>query len=473
MDNNSRLLIIDDDEYLRERLDILLTAEDYQLEFATNGVEGLQKAKSFMPDLILLDVMMPGMNGFEVCEHIRKTPNLAEVPIIMLTALDDRDSRLRGITAGADDFLSKPPDKIELCTRIRSITRLNRYRRLLTERSRFEWAIEQLDEGFLLLNNGNEIRYMNSAARLYLGIPTEDKDNKHFLEYVETYKREPEEAWKNWPAQESQSQRYLVRPETKQERPLWLQVNVFSQNLNEQLVHLHDVSERVALRQQMWSFQMIVSHKLRTPLNAFGVLPMLLEDQEEYSQGTRKMLKILQTATERLQQQVIEVLQYADSSHLLKLNTTFPLSKLQSVITTIQEDIALNPITVCQDKILQDKTLTLSVQGIELVLRELLTNAKKFHPQQSPDIEISIKSLDTQTVTLTVSDNGQHLPTEILSQVWIPYYQHEKFFSGEIQGMGLGLAMIARMIWGSGGKCQLSNREDRVGIQVTLTLALT
>ena len=466
MSNNNRLLIIDDDEYIRERLDILLTAEGYQLAFAKNGLEGLQKAKEYMPDLILLDVMMPGMNGFQVCECVRTTPNLAEVPIIMLTALDDRDSRLRGIEAGADDFLSKPPDKVELCTRIRSITRLNRYRRLLTERSRFEWAIEQLKDGFLLLNDGDEIRYINSAARLYLG---ESEDG--FLQQIKKYKCEPEEAWKDWPVP-TKKQRYLVRPETNDERPLWLQVNVFSQNVNEQLVHLCNVTERIELRRQMWSFQMMVSHKLRTPLNAFAVLPMLIDEEQELSDETKQMLSLVQTATTRLQNQVLEVLQYADTNHLLKLNSTFCLSEFTSVLTPIQEELELKTVKLFQDKNLQEKILKLSEQGIELVLRELFTNAKKFHPQQSPQIEISIKDVDSQTVILSISDDGKHLPKEILSQVWTPYYQHEKFFSGEIQGMGLGLAMIARLIWGSGGKCQLYNRDDIVGVRVELTLPL-
>jgi putative two-component system response regulator len=79
-----------------------------------------------IPDLILLDVMMPGMDGFEVCRRLRADSVLGEVPILMITALDDRSSRLQGIQAGADDFITKPIDSVELLARVQGITRLNR-----------------------------------------------------------------------------------------------------------------------------------------------------------------------------------------------------------------------------------------------------------------------------------------------------------------------------------------------------------
>jgi signal transduction histidine kinase len=94
--------------------------------------------------LILLDVMMPGMDGFEVCRRIRSTPHLAEVPILILTALDDRDSLLKGIESGADDFLSKPVDRRELTARVRTITRLNRYRTLMEQRENIRHMAERV-----------------------------------------------------------------------------------------------------------------------------------------------------------------------------------------------------------------------------------------------------------------------------------------------------------------------------------------
>ena len=146
MKYKSTLLIVDDDPHTRDSIEALLIKEGYKLVFAENGKEAIKKAKKVNPDLILLDIMIPGMNGFEVCTVLRADNQLSEVPIILITTLDDRDSRIRGIESGADDFISKPFDRIELRTRIRSIIRLNRYRRLLNERSEKELIKNQRDK---------------------------------------------------------------------------------------------------------------------------------------------------------------------------------------------------------------------------------------------------------------------------------------------------------------------------------------
>jgi len=108
---------------------------------------------------------MPEMDGYEVCRRLRANPNVNTMPILMLTALDDRASRLAGIHAGADDFLSKPFDDLELAARLQTITRINRYRRLVAERSRFEWMVERSQDGYLVLDEACAISYANPKAR--------------------------------------------------------------------------------------------------------------------------------------------------------------------------------------------------------------------------------------------------------------------------------------------------------------------
>ena len=186
MKNPPTILIVDDQPSVRTVLDGVLAGEGYQLVFAHDGLEALKMVAELTPDLILLDVMMPQMDGFEVCTRLRANPKVAEVPIIMLTALDDHQSLLRGIEAGADDFLSKPFNHAELQSRIRTITRLNRYRRLLAERTKFEWVVEQADDGYLLVNDNDKLLYANPKARLYLGLEDEWNSNvpKSFLEVI-------------------------------------------------------------------------------------------------------------------------------------------------------------------------------------------------------------------------------------------------------------------------------------------------
>src|SRR5215211_4464564 len=100
MNRASTILIVDDEPSGRKTLEGLLYGHDYHLAFASSGIEAQAQATLLIPDLILLDVMMPGLDGFEVCRRLRADPQMAEVPIILVTALDDRDARLQGIEAG-------------------------------------------------------------------------------------------------------------------------------------------------------------------------------------------------------------------------------------------------------------------------------------------------------------------------------------------------------------------------------------
>jgi len=145
---SSTILIVDDEYSGRETLQSVLESEGYNLIMAENGPQAIEKAKTFLPDVILLDVMMPGMTGFEVCERIRNDPQVAEIPIIILTALDDRESLLKGLKAGADDFISKPFDRFELRARLIGITRLNRYHKLVLERERLQEAHARLMDAY-------------------------------------------------------------------------------------------------------------------------------------------------------------------------------------------------------------------------------------------------------------------------------------------------------------------------------------
>lgn len=138
MNVQPKILIIDDEPMARVALEALLSGEPYDLFFADNVIRGLAMAKDLSPDAILLDVMMPEMNGFEVCRTIRTMNILSDVPILLVTSLDDRPSRLEGLRAGADDFITKPYDRIELLARLHGIVRLNRYRRIAEQRRELE-----------------------------------------------------------------------------------------------------------------------------------------------------------------------------------------------------------------------------------------------------------------------------------------------------------------------------------------------
>jgi len=120
----ARVLVVDDILSNVKLLEAKLTAEYFEVVTAFNGAEALAKIEECDPDIVLLDVMMPGMDGFEVCRRIKHNPKTAHVPVVMVTALDQSADRVAGLDAGADDFLTKPVDDSALFARVRSLVRL-------------------------------------------------------------------------------------------------------------------------------------------------------------------------------------------------------------------------------------------------------------------------------------------------------------------------------------------------------------
>ena len=136
-EETATILIVDDNPDNRLLLASQLGMHGYNIVEADGGHQGIELARDHFPDLILLDVMMPVMNGFEVCTHLKADGNTAHIPIIMVTALRDIEYRIRGIEVGADEFLSRPHHREELLVRVRSLIRLKQARdRLEEERNR-------------------------------------------------------------------------------------------------------------------------------------------------------------------------------------------------------------------------------------------------------------------------------------------------------------------------------------------------
>jgi len=115
------ILVIDDEPYILRSLSYLLTREGYGVATASNGEEGLERVRSLRPPLMFLDIMMPNMNGYEVCEQVKQDPSLAGTYVIMLSAKGQQIDRERGLLGGADEYMTKPFSPREVAQRVRTI----------------------------------------------------------------------------------------------------------------------------------------------------------------------------------------------------------------------------------------------------------------------------------------------------------------------------------------------------------------
>ncbi len=469
------LLLVDDLAANRDTLRELLHEKNYEFIEAPDGELALALAVVSPPDLVLLDVLMPGMDGFEVCRRLRADARLAEVPVIMVTALDDRASRIAGIEAGADDFVSKPYDRVELCARVRTITRLNRHRRLAEQRSQFQWVVEYAPDGYLLVNAADEILFANARARRWLGLVPDRRGavREKFLEVAaRTFLGQPETAWLGWPqitAEAPALPRLLVRPETALAQGFVLEVSVH-ENTGSRLLRLSDVGGRIAAHRDQRSFQAMVQHKLRTPMNSIlGPLELLALDGIGGDPAEAALLiSLAQRGAERLATAVDDVLQFTDASRISAGGATFPAAAFAGLVEGVAETLHLGSTTVWVESQAVDRSFPCNRETLEWVLLELLENSRKFHPRQTPAIEVHVRASGHSFLDLTIADDGVTLSPDQLAHIGRPFFQGEKYFTGETPGMGLGLASVVALAWQTGGSCNVRNRLGGPGVIVEL-----
>ncbi|MBM4064604.1 MAG: response regulator [Planctomycetes bacterium] len=175
--NKAKILVADDIKQNVKLLRVILTASEFDVIEAYDGEEALEKAKSENPDLILLDIMMPKMTGYEVCQKLRANGMTKSIPIVMITALHEMDDRIKGIEAGADDFISKPFNKTELLARVKSLLRMRQIPAKEEETNILESVLSGLEEGVVVTDGQWKITHINQTAKELLDIHETDVAN--------------------------------------------------------------------------------------------------------------------------------------------------------------------------------------------------------------------------------------------------------------------------------------------------------
>ncbi|WP_321428766.1 response regulator [uncultured Methanolobus sp.] len=184
MHHRDKVLIVDDEQAIVELMGLYLKS-DYDVIPAYSGQEALDKVKTEKPDIILLDVMMPDMNGYEVCRVLKTSVETQFLPVVMVTALSGKDDRIKGIEVGADEFLGKPVNRLELVTRVKSLLRIKHLQdKVLAERNE---AMSYLDvAGFVVfvLDSDMKINLVNRKGNEVLGYDEFELIGHDFVKFL-------------------------------------------------------------------------------------------------------------------------------------------------------------------------------------------------------------------------------------------------------------------------------------------------
>lgn len=183
-----RILVADDDKFFLNIYEDLIKEYGYESLGVDNGLEVLEKVTSFQPDIVILDVVMPGMNGFEVTRRLKEDPLTAHIPVVIVTSLNDKTSRVEGLECGADEFLTKPIESSEFSLRIGNLIKVKRYSDYLTEHGKIlEGQVEaktiQLEKAFEQVKLG----YIETVYRLTLAAEYRDKETGSHIKSISLY----------------------------------------------------------------------------------------------------------------------------------------------------------------------------------------------------------------------------------------------------------------------------------------------
>lgn len=489
---SARILVVDDHEINLATIEAIFASVDYELSFVMRGDEVCGEILRFEPDLVLLDVMMPGMDGYEVCRAIRANPAIAAVPVVMVTALNDRQSRIAGIEAGADDFISKPFSAEELRVRVRTITRLNRYRVIAEQRARLERLLELAPSAILVVTGEGRVVSANRRAEEFFsesgarpvegrlladGLPSEEAACLSELIAVTIAAGPAAVAGRGGIAgmqlrlRTGSEERVLqVSAARLEERPaalallslhditLEVRAREDSESMNRRLDALvRDRTRRLEEANQLLSsYAVFVAHDLRSPLSALkGYLSLVLSGVWPVSGQIRDCLEQMKQATDMIEGMIGDTLSLAGGTApaVDARRTIDPRPVLERLCDRLT---ALRPPPRARVVIHPLPEVEGSALLIERIFFNLVSNALKYSSSR-PDPRIEIGAVGTPDgPALYVRDNGVGFPQEEADALFAEFSRLST--SEGHEGLGLGLSLVARLVRSHHGRIWAEGR---------------
>ncbi len=490
MNATAKILIAEDDPTAQKLLSVILKNQSYELIFAGNGFEAFSLARIHEPDLVLSDVMMPEMTGYELCQALRNHPQFSDIPIVLLTTLSDKESRLKGIEAGADDFISKPYDMDELRARVRGILRLNRFRKLLQEREASQMRekrderrireqanlLNQTHDAIIQLDAEEHIRFWNSGAERLYGWSAEEVTGQPASKILFESAisriidvRRVLHVEGRWSGELEQTDRNGV-PVVVESR--WSLVRDDDGNPLSTLLINTDITEKRRMERQFQRVQRMetigmlasgVAHDLNNMLTpiSLGVEMLRLGLEPEQLEGVLTMIENSVKRGSALVKQVLTFGREGGEQSLIQ-----PKHVLNEVLGLIRETF---PKTISLDSPAPRALRTLNVGATQLsqILLNLCVNARDAMPGGG---RLTVRAENrtengVDSVVFIVADTGEGIPDDVLARVFDPFFTTKE--AGK--GTGLGLATVRGIVEKEGGTIRL---ETEVGKGTTFYVAL-
>ena len=472
-----RLLVVDDNPRNVALLEAQLKHEAYAVTTALSGRAALESVAADPPDLVLLDVMMPGLDGYEVCRQLRASDAGRAIPILILTSLQERADKLRALEAGADDFLTKPVDRAELIARVRSLLRSHRLyrdlqesrnhvseqaRQLAEEKSRAEAVLYSIGDSVLTTDVEERITLLNPAAEVMFGETLERVQGQRWTDAFAV--RDPSGqalGAHNFPVSRALHANKAVGPA---EVTLWradgleIGLSISAAPIRRgggavvgAVIVCRDVTRQREVDNLKREFIALVSHELRTPMaSMFGFAELLLQ-RETLSDNGKLYARTIYQETERLLNLVTDFL---DIERLGSGHITFHPRVLNVAELLAEVAIGLSPQLAKHNLVIDLPQETLSVfadhDRLKQVLFNLISNAIKYTPAGG-DIRVSGRGEGSEA-TLSVQDSGLGIPPEAVGQLFTRFYRVQSQEHRAIGGTGLGLAICRQIVEGRGGR---------------------
>ena len=455
------------------------------------------------PDLILLDIMMPGMDGHQVAARLKGDAATRNIPIIMITALDDRSSRMLGLSAGAEDFLTKPVDRAELCVRVRNLLRLKNYgdyfdkysQRLegevvsrtadLAERTQQAAVLAEqaalLDlapDAIVVRDMDGRIRFWSRGAEVMYGWPAKEALGRNVHELLNAECSEPVAQidaillqhghWEGESIHHAQDGTRLIAAcrwtlqradEDVPVRVLALETDITRRKQDEAAMELIR-QDQLRFKDEFLSH---VSHELRSPLTAIkqftsillgGLAGDLNNEQREYQEIVLKNIRQLQAMIDDL----LEVTRLENGQLTIEPERVSVTEAVADTVKTFQEAARLKGITVsCSlppdlPPALADRT------RLRQILIILLDNAIKFTADVGGvSIEARLLQQDPRFLLIEVSDAGCGINPEISERIFERLYQVPETQATR-KGLGLGLYICKQLVTRQGGRIWVKSR---------------